>query len=77
MDLLTDAKFIGKKSGQGKNGTWYQLSILADGDTYTMRCTGAAFGQCASLSLGDDITIRLSLNLYNGDWIPRIETINE
>lgn len=77
MELLTDGKFIGRKSGQGKNGTWYQLSILSDGDTYTMRCTGAAFAQCSNLALGDDVAIRLSLHLYNRDWIPRIESINE
>lgn len=77
MDLLTDGKFIGRKSGQGKNGTWYQISVLSDGDTYTIRCSDVAYGQCANLALGDDVSIRLSLRIYNRDWIPRIEAINE
>lgn len=78
MNLVTGGRFIGRKSGQGKNGTWYQLSFQSDDDdTLTMRCTDKAYMQCAALSMGDDIHINLSLRLYQRDWIPRIETINE
>lgn len=76
MLLESNARFIGRKSGQGKNGAWYQISCIADDEVVTMRCSGEAYERCNSLTMGDDMQMIVSLRLYQRDWIPRIETLN-
>lgn len=76
MNLVTDGKYVGCKMGSSKNGNWYQLSFVSDGDPFTIRCTDQAYNDAQSLDFGSDMQIEVNLRKYQNDWLPRIERIS-
>lgn len=77
MVCVAGCKFIGKRSGEGQRGTWFQLALLNDGDTVNMRCTEKVYKSLEYAEFGDDLTIQINLRNFRGDWIPNIEHVEK
>lgn len=75
MVCVAGVKFIGKRSGEGQRGQWYQLALMNDGDTLNMRCTEKVFKYLEAAEFGDDLTIQINLRNFRGDWVPYIEHV--
>lgn len=73
MIVRTDAKYLGKKKRQNKEGKdWFQLSVLSDGEPVSLRCSQDVFNKIDAFIFGDDVTLVIDLRQWGRDWVPQV-----
>lgn len=77
MVTVGNAKYIGRRSGATERGTWYQISIVYDGEPVSLRCRPAVYEACGNLDFGEDIAFNLESRLFNRDWVLQIVSLVE
>lgn len=75
MVSVASVQYLGKRSGTSERGPWYQISVLADGEPFEMRCDPEVFTLCDQKKLGDDLKIYISMRRYQNNWIPRVQNV--
>ena len=70
------AQFIGRRSGQGQRGPWYQISIVSEGEPVSLRCSPNVYDECGNLEFGDEISFNLNSRLYDHQWVLSISSLN-
>lgn len=68
-------KFLGVSTGESARGKFYNFSFMVDGDTMQIRCSEEVAMKASKLNFGDEVSIKLELKNYRGDWYPRISDI--
>lgn len=48
---------------------------MVDGETMQIRCNEEVAIKAGKLNFGDEVSIKLELRNYRGDWYPRISDI--
>lgn len=71
------AQFIGRKTGQGQRGPWYQISLVTDGEPVTLRCSPHVYDQCGSCDFGEEIDFLLESRLFDRQWVLSISSLGE
>ena len=74
MIVITDVSIIGSKTGTTERGTWYNVSIVNDGEPYQISATKEAFNICNAAEFGKQMKMIAELRLYQGNW--RLRAIN-
>lgn len=70
-------QYIGRNSGTSQRGPWYQISVVTDGEPYTLRCRPHVFERAGAFNFGDEFDFDIELRVYDRSWNLTVAAIDE
>lgn len=77
MNLVGDCRVVGVSTGEGQRGTYYNVSVICDGEPFRLACTQNVYNLAKTLEFGAERKLVVDLRLYGRDWGLRITDLVE